>query len=127
MTTLLCSIGVFVDQVTVQSSEDCSDSENDITMEADTSGNNLKGTPCQEFPRMPCTPARQKHRDKNPAVDLVNACVARPVRPAEVKTNPKAQKAMQLEWNRLRAVPRDGGKAVVWDESLVRECRHVRN
>ena len=41
--------------------------------------------------------------------------------------NPKAQKAMQLEWTRLRAVPRDGGKAGVWDESLVREWRHVRN
>ncbi len=77
---------------------------------------------------MPCTPARQgKHREKITDLDsMVNACVARPVRPAEVKTNLRAQAAMQLEWDRLRAVPRDGGEAGVWDERLVREWRSVR-
>ncbi len=34
---------------------------------------------------------------------------------------------MQLEWDRLRAVPRDGGATGVWDERRVREWRHVRS
>ena len=97
-------------------------------------GRNVNAAPVNKtldgegVPRMPCTPARRgKHREKITDLDsMVNACVARPVRPAEVKTNLKAQAAMQLEWDRLRAVPRDGGKAGVWDELLVREWRHVR-
>ena len=46
-------------------------------------------------------------------------CVTRPVRPAEVKTNLKVQAAMQLEWDRLRAVPRSDSKKGVWDEGRV--------
>jgi hypothetical protein len=130
VSTLLYSIAAFMGGVPGESShnnenddDNYSESDQDITPEVDTSADD---TPCQDFPRMPCTPAQQRHRDKIHARDFVNACVARPVRPAEVKTNLKAQVAMQLEWDRLRAVPRDGGKAGVWDESLVREWRHVR-
>jgi hypothetical protein len=130
VSTLLCSIAAFMGGVPGETSPDSgtdddnySESEEDFTPEVDTSDDDSRQ---QEFPRMPCTPAQPKHRDKNYARDFVNACVARPVRPAEVKTNLKAQVAMQLEWDRLRAVPRDGDKAGVWDEGLVREWRHVR-
>ena len=80
----------------------------------------------EEVPKMPCTPeSRSKHSENTNLHSLVNACVARPVRPAEVKTNLLAQAFMQLGWDRLRAVPRDGGEAGVWDERLVREWRSV--
>ena len=79
-----------------------------------------------EYPAMPCTQAHYKHREKNLHPHAhVNACVARSVKPAEVKTNLRAQVAMQLEWDRLRAVPRADGKTGVWDEGLVREWDHV--
>ena len=55
-----------------------------------------------------------------------NACVARTVKPAEVKTNTKAQAAMEMEWRRLRQVPRKDGKAGVWDEDAVQEWSSVR-
>ena len=49
-------------------------------------------------PRMPCYASPEcGHRDKLPAVSLFNACVARPVNPAELKVNEKAKAAMQVE------------------------------
>ena len=57
---------------------------------------------------------------------LYNACVARAVKPAEVKTNAKAQAAMNVEWQRLRKVPRRDGKLGVWDEDAVQEWSSVR-
>ena len=80
------------------------------------------------FPRLPCGPARaHKHREKrNPHGGLYNACVARPVKPAEMRSNPKAKAAMQDEWDRLRSVQRPDGNHGVWDESLVEEWGKVR-
>ena len=81
-------------------------------------------------PRMPCVPARiAGHRDKrhcDAAHRWYNACVARPVKPAEVRTNKRAQAAMQLEWDRLRAVERPDGNRGCWDEGRVMEWRDVR-
>ena len=72
-------------------------------------------------------PATIKHRQRD-AHELphYNACVARTVKPAEVKTNIKAQAAMEMEWRRLRQVPRKGGKVGVWDEDAVQEWSSVR-
>ena len=78
-------------------------------------------------PRMPCATARPSaHREKTSAHGLFNACVARPVKPAEVKTNPKARAAMQTEWERLRKVKRPDGTHGVWDEAAVQEWSAVR-
>ena len=55
-----------------------------------------------------------------------NACVARTVKPAEVKVNDKARTSMDVEWQRLRRVPRKDGKFGVWDEDDVREWASVR-
>ena len=77
-------------------------------------------------PRMPCTgtvPAG--HREKQ-APSLYNACVARPVKPAELKVNDAARKAMQDEWDRLRAVERPDGTHGVWDEDKVEGWDVVR-
>ena len=65
-------------------------------------------------PRMPCAAAPPRaHRDKTPAHGWYNACVARPVKPMELKWNKKARDAMQVEWGRLRAVkPPDGTPGV---------------
>ena len=77
--------------------------------------------PPSDVPRLPCGPAHvQSHRPKHDGKGvLYNACVARPVRPAEVKTNEKAQEAMQKEWDRLRSVTRPDGTKGVWDEDKV--------
>ena len=66
-------------------------------------------------------PVEIKHRQRD-AHELphYNACVARTVKPPEVKTNIKAQAAMEMEWRRLRHVPRRDGKVRVWDEALSR-------
>ena len=48
------------------------------------------------------------------------------MKPAEVKSNIKAQAAMEIEWRRLRQVPRKGGKVGVWDEDAVQEWSSVR-
>ena len=48
------------------------------------------------------------------------AMVARTVDKAELRTNPEARAACQKEWDRLRAMK-------CWDESKVRESRHVVN
>ena len=47
-----------------------------------------------------------------------NAAVARPVSKAEIRSNPKAEAALQKEWANLR-------KAGCWDESVVREWQDV--
>ena len=53
-------------------------------------------------PPMPCTAKVEgDHRDKYPRGSLYNACVARPVKPAEVKINAKAKAAIGDEWDRL--------------------------
>ena len=71
--------------------------------------------------------ASKKHRAKVPATQgLFNACVARPVKPAELKTNGEARKAMQTEWDRLRSVERPDGNKGVWDEEAVRPWAEVR-
>ena len=58
-------------------------------------------------PRMPCKPATTKHRQRyEPELPHYNVCVARTVKPAEVKVNTKAQAAMEMEWRRLGQVPR---------------------
>ena len=44
-------------------------------------------------------PATSKHRQRDALEPPhYNACVARTVKPAEVKTNIKAQAAMEMEW-----------------------------
>ena len=54
-------------------------------------------------PSMPCAAAiPTAHRDKSNRQGLYNACVARPVRPAELKTNEPARAAMQDEWDPRR-------------------------
>ena len=79
-----------------------------------------------DTPKMPCVTApQQTHRCKaGPAA--FNACVARPVYPKEVKTNPKAKAALDAEWHRLRHVPRKDGTRGVWDEHRVREWPAVK-
>ena len=82
-------------------------------------------------PVMPCSAhlghLGTGHRPKLPhAHGLYQACVARPVKPAEVKTNEKAKTAMQDEWDRLRKVRRPDGTFGVWDESAVEEWSDVR-
>ena len=73
-------------------------------------------------PRFPCAATLPGgHREKCTKQGVYNACVARPVRPAELKTNEPARAAMQDEWDRLRRVQRPDGKFGVWDESSVRE------
>ena len=82
--------------------------------------------PPELVPSMPCVAARrQKHRSKTQH-SMVNACVARPVSKKEVESNPKALRAKQAEWDRLRAVPRPDGGIGVWNESLVAEWRDVK-
>ena len=73
-------------------------------------------------------PATIKHRQRD-ALELPHykACVARTVKPAEVKVNTKAQAAMEMEWQRLRQVPRKDGKVGVSDEDAVQEWSSVRH
>ena len=47
------------------------------------------------------------------------------MKPAEVRVNEEAQKAMQREWDRLRQVERPDGKLGVWEETAVMEWRDV--
>ena len=78
----------------------------------------------------PCAPAtKQAHRAKQnsrPAHGWYNACVARPVKPAELRTNQAARDALQVEWDRLRAVERPDGTYGVWDEGAVEEWSPAR-
>ena len=64
------------------------------------------------FPAMPCwskSGAQQPHRERmGPKPFPANLAVARPVSRKEVRSNPKAQAAMDDEWSKLE-------KAGVWD------------
>ena len=78
------------------------------------------------IPHMPCMPATIQHRQRDAQEHPhYNACVARTVRPAEVKINDKARASMDMEWQRLRRFPRKDGKFGVWDEDDVREWASV--
>ena len=57
-----------------------------------------------------------RHRTKVPKQPLFpfTACVARPINKAEIAKTPKAQEAMQKEWDRLTSKG-------VWDENDVEE------
>ena len=71
------------------------------------------------IPAMPCNRAPSEHRPKTAARTFpFNACIARSVTKAEIAREPAAQKAMQVEWDRLR-------HKGVWDESEVREWDDV--
>ena len=62
------------------------------------------------------------HRPKNPSQPFpFQACVARPVAKQERQRNPAAQQSVQVEWDKLRALP--GGGA--WDEEHPRELPDV--
>ncbi|WP_288992890.1 hypothetical protein [uncultured Marinobacter sp.] len=62
---------------------------------------------------------KSKHRSKNtPRRFPFNALVARPVTKKEIDRNPKAQAAMDAEWNRLK-------EKNVWDMSVVRDLKDV--
>ena len=101
--------------------EDLSDDESDFGQPPDRGVDPTAGEPdIDSAPRMPCTASPDtEHRDKLPATSLYNACVARPVKPAELKVNEKARAAMQDEWDRLRRVRRPDGTFGVWDEKGV--------
>jgi hypothetical protein len=88
----------------------------------------IDGRPVDLIPAMPSSApdATQHRRRDDEAMPTYNAMVARPVRPAEVKTNPIAMAAMQAEWDRLRSVVRPDGTFGCWDEHYVREWRDVR-
>ena len=71
------------------------------------------------FPSMPCQAATREHRPKLAVrTFLHNACIARSVTKAEIARETAAQKAMQVEWVRLRAKG-------VWGETSVREWDDV--
>ena len=68
---------------------------------------------------MPCHQDTTAHRPKlAPRTFPYNVCVARSVGKAEIARVPAAQKATQVEWDRLRAKH-------VWDASVVREWDDV--
>ena len=58
------------------------------------------------------------HRGKLEPPIVPGACVCRPVDRTEVKSNPAAEKAIQQEWDRLRA-------RKAWDEENPREWDEV--
>ena len=72
-------------------------------------GEEIGAMPCQHeddhpYPLMPCTRDTTCHRPKLLAARAaLEACVARPVGKKEIGANASAQKAMQVEWDRLRA------------------------
>ena len=78
---------------------------------------------CASMPRMPVLGphATWRHRPKlDDDYGLAGlACVARSVKPKEVKTNAQAQASLQKEWEALR-------KIGAWNESKVREWSNVR-
>jgi len=81
----------------------------------------IQAVPSTVFaPQMPTTTADDCDHRHQVTTDLIcfDALVARPVTPKEVKTTPKAIKALDDEWKKLRT-------ANVWDETGVRELRDV--
>ena len=78
-------------------------------------------------PHFPCAATLpSKRRDRHRPGRLYNACVARPIKPAELKVNQEARDKMQEEWDRLRRVKRPDGTHGVWDEDAVEEWSKVR-
>ena len=72
------------------------------------------------YPRMPVMAAVvQEHREHEPDRPIwLEACVARPVRKAEISRTPAARAALEKEWQKLY-------KANTWDESTVMEWSEV--
>ena len=71
-------------------------------------------------PSMKTRPVDEKsHRSKITAFQFpFNVCVARPVTKKEASQSPKAWAALTKEWDKLRL-------QTCWDESKVREWRHI--
>ena len=58
--------------------------------------------PAEDAPSMPImNNPNVKHRRKVDYYHMTNSLVARPVNKKEIKSNPKAQEALDLEWNKL--------------------------
>ena len=80
----------------------------------------------EPYPIMPTCNQTQQHREKitppnyTPDLRLVNSLVARPVNKREIRANPKAQEALDLEWNKL--VKKDA-----WLYDTVTEWKEVSN
>jgi len=76
--------------------------------------------PCTAVPCMPTSKDRRfEHRFKIPDFEVpFNACVARPVGKKEIAQQPKAQAALDKEWDKLV-------KAKAWTEDKVREWKDV--
>ena len=73
---------------------------------------------CQEYQ---INSLQQGHRELEPSQPFPFAvCAARPVPKDEIRRQPKAQEALQKEWDRLRALE-------CWDESKVAEWKDVAN
>ena len=73
-----------------------------------------------EFPRVD-QPMNTTHRPKNPSHSYpFSALVARPVGKKEIAVEPKAQLALDVEWEKLV-------KAGVWDEQRPREWSELSN
>jgi hypothetical protein len=72
---------------------------------------------------------KPRHRQKIPEHSLpFAACVARPVSKSEVATNPAAQKAMDVEFEKLRTKTHPKLKVPgCWDEKLVEEMSSVKS
>eukprot|EP00435_Cladocopium_sp_Y103_P003005 s701_g1.t1 len=74
-----------------------------------------------EIPIMPtCAYSEQRHRVKLARVSIqsgeraINTLVARPVNRKEIRANPKAQEALDVEWNKLGYF--------VPDDDIIRDC-----
>ena len=91
----------------------------------------IVATPTKEeesepYPVMPTCNQTPQHREKinppnyTPDLRLVNSLVARPVNKREIRANPKAQEALDLEWNKL--VKKDA-----WLYDTVTEWKEVSN
>ena len=64
---------------------------------------------------MPTVTPQPQHRVKIPLFDPpIHACIARPVNNAEIRKDPEAQAALDLEWDRLTLLE-------TWDMKRVRE------
>ena len=58
--------------------------------------------PKGDYPKMPCVPAEEHHREKVVKVaKFINAMVSRPVGRAEMLSNTKAMDSMKKEWKGL--------------------------
>ena len=80
------------------------------------------GDPCTNIaaamPVLPQQPHCHHEKTGTPCEEMLSV-VARPVKPSEVATNPKARAAVDADWKKLRAIN-------TWLESTVREYDDVR-